>query len=384
MRVKYGLGCLILGAFWMGWQPTDTVGAPWDKLFSSVHVDADPQKPYALSEENGPWMIMTCSFRGEKAKEQAHNLVIELRKRYKLPAYAYEKTFDLGKDTYGRGVDKYGNPRKMKYQSGRTEIEEIAVLVGNYQAVDDPNAQEILRQLKVYQPECLKTVGESSSSQTYAGWRKIQREAAQHLFQSDEESCGKRGPMGHAFVTTNPILPPDYFVPKGLDSVVVKANQGVEYSLLDCPGKYTLQVAHFSGEVIIDPKKIAALKSGVDDKISGKLAEAAEKAHRLTEALRLKGYDAYEFHDRCASIVTVGSFESVGSPREDGKIEIAPDINVLMERFKGEVKQLPGRPAPDMVPKTLVGIPFDVQPIPVHVPKRSVVAENSRGTGTFR
>ena len=39
------------------------------------------------------------------------------------------------------------------------------------------------------------------------------------------------------------------------------------------------------------------------------LEEAAENAHILTESLRQQGYEAYEFHDRDQSIVTVGSFD---------------------------------------------------------------------------
>ena len=57
-------------------------------------------------------------------------------------------------------------------------------------------------------------------------------------------------------------------------------------------------------------------------------------AHRLTEALRIKGYDAYEFHDRYCSIVTVGSFSSTGTPRRDGMIEINPEILAVIETFK--------------------------------------------------
>ena len=43
-------------------------------------------------------------------------------------------------------------------------------------------------------------------------------------------------------------LPREYFVPKGVDDFVAKMNQGVEHSLLDCPGRYTVQVATFRGK----------------------------------------------------------------------------------------------------------------------------------------
>ena len=79
------------------------------------------------------------------------------------------------------------------------------------------------------------------------------------------------------------------------------------------------------------------------------LAEAADKAHRLAKALRMKGYEAYEFHDRYASIVTVGSFNSVGTPRPDGRMEINAEIAAVMKTFgtdpdsREELDRVPAR-----------------------------------------
>ena len=61
----------------------------------------------------------------------------------------------------------------------------------------------------------------------------------------------KRGPMGQAFFTRNPLLPREYFVPKGVDTFVAKMNEGVEHSLLDCPGRQTIQVATFRGKTFL-------------------------------------------------------------------------------------------------------------------------------------
>jgi hypothetical protein len=189
------------------------------------------------------------------------------------------------------------------------------------------------------------------------------------------ESRKQTGPLAHAFITRNPLLPEDYFAPKGgLDELVVKMNQNVKYSLLDCPKKYTLQVAHFTGEVIINQNDIRAIESGAragPESTNQGLAEAAEKAHELTNALRMKGWEAYEFHDRYASLVTVGSFDSVGTPRPDGKIEINPQLHQLIEIFRGESASVAGKPGAIHL-RSLVGIFFDAQPIPVEVPKRSI------------
>ncbi len=81
-------------------------------------------------------------------------------------------------------------------------------------------------------------------------------------------------------------------------------NKDVPNSLLDCKGQYTVKVATFTGAVLLDQKKIEEVEHG--KRMASRLAEAAEKAHKLTTALREKGYDAYEFHDRESSIVVRG------------------------------------------------------------------------------
>ncbi len=343
---------------------------PWEKLMVLKRVEADPDKDYALSKENGPWMIMACSFSGEGADEQAHELVLELRKRYKLPAYSHKVRFDFGKQAPGRGLDPTGAPVRMRYKGG-SELSETAVLVGEYPAVDDPEAQKILQKLKASRPECLALEDGRATNRSLAGWRWLQERVRQQSRSSD--SVKKDGPMRHAFVTTNPLLPKGYFVTNGVDDLVLRMNKGVKHGLLDCPGKYTVQVAHFTGRITIEQDEIKKVKNGARIKDS-LLAKAAEKAHRLTESLRMKGYEAYEFHDRHASIVTVGSFQSVGTPSAHlaGRTEINPDVHTIMKTFAAKQTAAPGMPAGAMQPKTLAGIPFDIQPIPVQVPRRSI------------
>jgi hypothetical protein len=121
----------------------------------------------------------------------------------------------------------------------------------------------------------------------------------------------------------------------------------------------------------MDQAEIQAVNDG-RRQLKGRLAEAAEKAEKLTEALRMKDYDAYVFHDRYASIVTVGSFDSVGSHRADGRIELNPKIHAIMKTFGVDQKSALNNPRGVIKPKTLVGIPFDPQPLPVEVPKKSI------------
>lgn len=345
---------------------------PWGDLISSKTVQAEQGKAYPLTEENGPWMIMTSSFSGDGAEKQAQDLVYELRKKYKLPAYTYKGHFDLG-EAQGRGLDEFGNQKKFQYakykdskdreKARRPELTEIAVLVGNYQSPEDPDAQKALQKIKVTTPECLEIKEGTKTNQSLVGLRRLISETVG----GDQ----KKGPMSHAFITPNPVLPSEFFSQrKGVDPVILALNEGVPYSLLDCPGKYTVQVATFKGQVIIKQDEIKAIQNG-DREMKGELAKAAEKADKLTKALRVKGYEAYQFHDHYASIVTVGSFDSVGTPRSDGKTEINPEIHKIMNTFGAKPTTLPGQTTPVTPLRTLVGIPFDIQSIPVEAPKRS-------------
>lgn len=347
--------------------PTAAVAAPpWSRMVAFRSVEADSEKEYVLDERHGPWMILACSFSGEGAPQQAKDLVLELRKRYKLEAYTYRLRFDFGEER-GLGIDRFGAPLRMKHRVDG--IEEIAVIVGNYPLVDDPQAQRDLQALKHARPESLEVDQGERTNQSLAGWRAAQRK----LYEAIGSEKKQKGPMGHAFITTNPLLPQDRLQPGIVDKLVIGMNSGVEHSLLDCPGKYTVQVATFKGSMVTKAKEIQEIESGAE--MPSTLGDAAMSAHKLTEALRLKGYEAYEFHDRYASIVTVGSFDSVGTPRPDGRTEINPKIHAIIKTFGAEPVAIPGRAGGGWTYKAIVGLPFDIQPIPVQVPRRSIGAE---------
>ncbi|MEI8153499.1 MAG: hypothetical protein WCG92_18160, partial [Hyphomicrobiales bacterium] len=90
------------------------------------------------------------------------------------------------------------------------------------------------------------------------------------------------------------------------------------------------------------------------------------------ESLRKKGYEAYEYHDRTSSIVTVGSFSSVGTKRPDGKIEVNPTIKKYISIFGPNMGTEPGKPGEIGKARKEAGIPLDLQPMPVEVPRLSI------------
>ena len=239
--------------------------------------------------------------------------------------------FKFTDDNPGAGIDKYGAPIRRHYRRGN-EVREIAVLVGDFNSIDDADAQKTLARIKTLEPGTLN-VDANHTTQTMAQVRQFEEALRAKLGKGQ-----KRGPMGEAFLTRNPLLPRDYFVPKGVDPFVAKMNEGVEHSLLDCPGRKTIRVATFRGKSVLetsaDPEPAHKSFWGfrkTDE--SDPLVEAAENAHLLTKELRAHGWEAYEFHDRTESIVTIGSFADVTQRLPNGQVVVIPEVQKIVQTF---------------------------------------------------
>jgi hypothetical protein len=382
----------------------------WKQFVPVSHTEPVPNGDTTLTQDNGPWMIMAAAFEGEGAEQQAQDLAQEFRQKQHLAAFVHDQTFDFSGENPGRGIDNYGSPIRRRYQHEKAH--EFAVLVGNFPKIDDPDAQKTLERVKTMQSNVFKVDADEAPS----GLDQV-RQASNAVL----EKVGKqkpRGPMGKAFMTHNPLLPTEYFVPKGVDDFVAKMNKPVDHSLLDCPGKYSVQVATFRGRTVLQtssklPDSPAAFSWPWQKDKTDPLAEAAEDAHLLTEELRAHGFDAYEFHDRTQSIVTVGSFNDVGQRGADGQISAAPAVQKIIETFSAaydtpsdplskvgsdastqrrveEIKQRfsdtlssqsNGQVTPGMHPKHVKIVqsghqdrivPIDVYPHTIEVPRRSI------------
>ncbi len=356
--------------------------APWNNLFT--RVEADPHKDYKLTANQGPWMIMAASFSGDGADQQARDLVLELRRKHKINAYVYDKVFDFSEPVAVSGLTPSGEQRMGRYQRNHRASDgrqrEIAVVCGDYLEVDDTNAQRMLRQLKYAKFDCLGQAGKPDA-RNLAALRDMQKKVNQAAGGRHADKALK-GPLGNAFITTNPMLPDEYFVPKGLDPLVIEMNKDVKHSLLKCQGKYTVKVATFNGSVVIDPKRIKQIQSAGPVAKSDKLAEGTQKAHDITVALRELGYEAYEFHDLHCSMVTIGSFDSLGNTRSDGKLDVDARIQKIIATFGPRVDGKPGEPATfvggqKQLP-AVKGAKFDMAPIVVQVPQQSIARAYDR------
>ena len=321
-----------------------------------------------LTEKQGPWMIYAASFAGPGAEAEAKKLAIELRQRFKVRSYLHSKEYNFSESVDGIRLNGDLTPKRMRYNQDGS-FSEIAVMVGNYHSVDDPDLQKTLKELKYAQPKSLSLENEKTTLR-FGGLRAIQRKV------NGNKSKNMKGPLGRAFAVPNPLVPREVYAPKGVDSFVFRINKGVKYSLLDCPGDYSVQVATFRGSVVTNQRKVKEIQEG--GHLKSKLEQAAIKAHKVTMALREMGHEAYEFHDRHESYVTVGSFKWVGEERLDGKQDMNPEVLKTINKFSPSNGMTPRQRSVSARPKRVANISLDARPIPVQVPKRSLASDYSR------
>ncbi|MBM3953743.1 MAG: hypothetical protein FJ309_03850 [Planctomycetes bacterium] len=326
-----------------GWLPTS-----W---FTPSQVD--PKAMFPLAEQDGPWLVLATTFRGEGARDDARRLVQELRQKHGLKAYTHEKSFDYTGSPQGLGLNPDGSPKKMRYANS-AQVVEVAVLVGDFASFDDPRGQKVLARVKQLHPEALS--GEGGRSRSYSEFRRMV---------GLDRGTGK-GPLHLAFVIPNPLLPEDFFARQQIDRFVLDMNADVTHSLLDCPGAYSIRVATFTGAGSFD-QSTAEETPG-----ASRLVEAAEQAHRLTETLRRAGWPAWEFHDRESSIVCVGSFDEVRIRQPNGGTALHPEAARIVRELGPDPARLA---AGAVMPRTIDGILLDVAPKPIGVPRRPARAK---------
>lgn len=288
------------------------------QMGKAAKVEADPKKDYFLKDSDGNWLAMAAKFSDEKAAYRAKKLAYELRKAYKMEAFVFKFDPSRNLDAFSAEVDSAKN---FHYQT--TQNVEYAVLVGGYPVGDDLELQKTLERLRRCQPESLKDDAPS----------KALAQKFQEMARKDQKYAGY-GPMGGAFAVPNPLLPKEFFSQKGIvDSYVEKLNSDGKYSLLNNDKLYTVRVATFSGDVAMY-KNTQGPKT---DEMKSRLRYAGLRAAALCEALRKAGVEAWEFHDRDCSFVTIGSFDSYGVEQANGQIELNPKIDQIMKKYGGKL-----------------------------------------------
>jgi hypothetical protein len=285
--------------------------APAEEMKFQGPLPTGPLEPYMMTKENGPFMVLAYSFRGPDAPRQALALTLELREKYHLAAYILLPKKFPGRSNI-RGVPPQTPVFAQKDDVGFPELirtlDEAAVMVGDLKTTKD--SFDLMHKIRKIHPVCL--------------------DGAPQMWHFRK---GKG--LSRAMATTNPFVPAEDLFPRQPDVLVGKINDG-PHNIRYCPGRYTLQVAAFTGRSTFDPEGDPRFK-GVLAAMKSPLATAADDAERLAEALSKDpeviktGCQPYVFHDRFSSRVTMGSFNSPTDPSaqrlHDRLIEIAVDLN---------------------------------------------------------
>jgi hypothetical protein len=256
----------------------------------------EPVEPWLLTKQAGPFMVLAKTFRGPESERMALALAMELRNKYGLPAYIL-RTKDFPGKSNIRGVPPTADPGVIQANVAIPEkfrtYDEAAVLVGNEKTERDSVA--LLHKVKKIKPDCLNQMPSMFK------WREG---------------------LSTALRTTNPYVPAQYLYPRKHDDLIVRINH-TPRSVANCPGRYSLQVAIFSGRATFYSGR--ATINDMDERLQGllrrgPLATAADDAERLADKLAKNpefqklGQPIYVYHDRTSSRVFVGSFSAEKDP----------------------------------------------------------------------
>jgi len=225
-----------------------------------------------------PFLICAAAFVGPDGAELSQQLCKELRQKYKLTAYVYDRGDEERKkqeDEWQREKAAYpGVPMRKK---GVRIADNYAVLVAGW--TDFKQASEYLPNVKKLPMPTLALPGNRLAYDVQAFQEtdpKTGRQVTRH---------GRVNPYHAAMVTRNPLAPGHAARPK-FDPFWKKLNEGEEYSLLKSQGKYTLLVKEYvGGRSFQEPKKsVGVLESiGLKTKSNDTLDAAGAQAHEVGE-----------------------------------------------------------------------------------------------------
>lgn len=344
-------------------------------------IEAVRGKSYRLTKKHGPWMIMVTTFRdvdetderrtdGMTAAEAADELVYELRS-WGLPAYVYSQNAEKAEiDT----VDRQGRHDRRVYAAQR---DMLCVLAGNFDAESDSNAGRTLTKVKEFTPEFMKDKKNGAIFRQRVGKSKDKKPL---------------GPFANSFMTINPLLNAKEVAARTPDVDLIKLNYGMAHALVENPSRFTVQVATFYGRSALPASgsELSAREKAFDQKLSTRkstpgiletnLNLAGEDAMQLTQELRRKGFDAWVYHDRFTSIVTVGSFENPQDPRaielaKNFGAKVKKDPNTGQSVIVGEVLTPQSNNPRSTSPRMWV---FDPQPKMIEVPHLKVAKKSKK------
>jgi hypothetical protein len=311
-----------------------------------------PDHPYNITQEAGPWAICVISYTGDTAFTFSEDMVSELRRDFKLPGYFYNRSQVERKEEseYEEALRakrwefyrQYGVQEPLKqtvhFKKPQHIEDQYAVMIGGYK--DMESARRSLDEMRKFK----------------------NMPSARLLHQvMGPDKDGKSGyfpvsPFLTAFVCPNPTVPKPKEQPQAKQEEfetsyrqLQELNGGEPFSLLKCPGKWTLVVKVYQSPTILQTQHN---QGGLFDRMTGHkgedyLSAAVKQAHQLTDILRNKqlNFESYVLHAPTMSMVCVGSFSDEKDPR------MAEMANTLCKLRLDPYETLMQPPKPFPVPK---------------------------------
>jgi hypothetical protein len=319
----------------------------WLALFTvtgsaSARVEADPHKEYPVTPEAGPWMICVTTYVGSESLQLAHQMVLEIRSRFDLPAFVVNHGDEERRkqqqelEQFHKQFPGYRGPiRHTRIQ------EECAVLIGGYKDMD--TAHRVLLEIKKLPPpssdKLMPVLAQAGPSQKVGDEQKSLLEGA------------FVNPFPSSFVVHNPTVPLERQTENKNDPFLKKLNAHESLSLLRCKKPWTMVVATYQGMHSIQPNegesKVLDFFKNLWKSDTGELLEASgQNAHNLADALRKLGFEAYVLHTRRGSAVTVGGYDGPDDPRmQEVQRTLASNVQL------GQNIQMLAQPMPMPVPR---------------------------------
>jgi hypothetical protein len=257
-------------------------------------------------------MVLAKVFRGPDADRMALALCKELRQDG-FPAYIL-RTKEFPMKSYIRGTPVQAPSETMKNAIKQPErirtLDEAAVLVGDEKTLQ--GSEDLLHRVRKLSPKCLEGMP------VLWKWR-------------------EGGGLSRAIRTTNPYVPAQWLFPKTPDRLIVQMNSG-PWSIANCPGHFTLQVAQFTGRSTFDiyGQGMSTFKDIINptsSPLQHAHADAERLADRLSKSLEIRqlGQPVYVYHDRTSSRVFIGSFNLAEDPAavavREGLLQAASKIS---------------------------------------------------------
>ena len=322
-----------------------------------VPLPAEPIDGFLLQKENGPFMVLAYTFTGPDAAKYAQVLTMELRQRFKLPAYIWFARVQPNRSNiYGiqPTAPSFARNGDMAPPERYRMYDQAAVLVGNCKTIDETT--KLLVQVKKLKPECLTKLPTIFTNRQGKGLYRATQTT--NPFQANQNLYpGRGGPVKNGGEINITEFVQKFDQNRKVDPMVKRMNAGPQ-SVYRNKGEFTLQVAEFSGRAATwatlekDPVNIST-KTGIKE---SPLMTAHEDAENLAKALNksktLKGFRAYVYHTLTSSMVTIGDFNAENDPSAQALVNSLPAVST--ELVRSRVTEVPLRPA-----QGLMAVPHD-------------------------